>query len=115
MWSLLGPRPVDVFHWESFGKEWYSDITNELKLKDVNNYSAGFGDLPDLSKGLGLFFFCFVFCFVFVLLLFCFVFFSLFMSLLCFCYPFPFVSSFVIRLIFLFLFSFTHFTSYPNS
>mmetsp|Transcript_37247 Transcript_37247/g.51438 ORF Transcript_37247/g.51438 Transcript_37247/m.51438 type:complete len:378 (-) Transcript_37247:205-1338(-) len=53
LWSLLGPRPVDVFHWESFGKEWYSDITNELKLENVNNYSAPFGQIPDLSKANG--------------------------------------------------------------
>mmetsp|Transcript_18115 Transcript_18115/g.51087 ORF Transcript_18115/g.51087 Transcript_18115/m.51087 type:complete len:376 (-) Transcript_18115:143-1270(-) len=49
MWSLLGPREVDVFHWESFGKGWYDDITKELKLK-ANNYAADFGELPDLSQ-----------------------------------------------------------------
>jgi phosphoserine aminotransferase len=60
MWSLLGPLPVDVFHWESFGKDWYNDIKNELKLPHVQEYSAPFGELPDLSKGfpsLLLFFF----------------------------------------------------------
>eukprot|EP00924_Labyrinthula_sp_SR-Ha-C_P016757 snap_masked-scaffold_6-processed-gene-14.6-mRNA-1 protein AED:0.13 eAED:0.14 QI:0/-1/0/1/-1/1/1/0/390 len=51
MWSLLGPRPIDAFHWESFGKGWVGDLTNELKLKEqANIYEAGYGDLPELSK-----------------------------------------------------------------
>src|SRR5882757_9688819 len=27
LWSLLGPLPVDVLVWESFGQEWATDIT----------------------------------------------------------------------------------------
>lgn len=50
MWSLLGPRGVDVFSWESFGQGWASDILKELKLKDVRDYKADYGQLPDLSK-----------------------------------------------------------------
>jgi phosphoserine aminotransferase len=51
MWSMLGPVPVDVCHWESFGKGWYTDIVTHLRLKDVNNITVDtFGDLPDLSK-----------------------------------------------------------------
>jgi len=38
------------FHWESFGKDWCNDIKNELKLQNVCEYSAPFGQLPDLSK-----------------------------------------------------------------
>jgi phosphoserine aminotransferase len=35
LWSLLGPRPVTVLAWESFGEGWVTDITKQLKLKDV--------------------------------------------------------------------------------
>jgi phosphoserine aminotransferase len=49
MWSLLGPRPVDVCHWESFGKGWYGDITTQLKLDDVREFTVDeYGALPDL-------------------------------------------------------------------
>jgi len=50
MWSLLGPRPVDILQWESFGKGWVTDITQQLKLKNVQEYSAEYGELPDFSK-----------------------------------------------------------------
>ena len=50
LWSLLGARPVDVLAWESFGAGWAGDIANQLKLDDVNKLSAGYGELPDLSK-----------------------------------------------------------------
>ena len=50
MWSLLGPRPVDVVHWESFGSGWYSDITKQLKLENVRSITADYGHLPDLSQ-----------------------------------------------------------------
>lgn len=50
MWSLLGERDVDVFAWESFSGDWLKDITNELKLENVNTYKADYGQLPDLSQ-----------------------------------------------------------------
>lgn len=50
MWSMLGPRGVDVFAWESFGSTWASDCKGQLKLKDLNVYKADYGKLPDLSK-----------------------------------------------------------------
>src|SRR6202023_439525 len=50
LWSLLGPRPVTVLAWESFGGGWVTDITKQLKLKDVTALKAGYGELPDLSK-----------------------------------------------------------------
>ncbi len=50
LWSMLGARGVDVLAWESFGKEWVTDITKQLKLSDVNLYEAAYGELPDLTK-----------------------------------------------------------------
>ncbi len=50
LWSLLGPRPVTMLSWESFGEGWVSDVVKELKLKNVTVLKAGYGELPDLSK-----------------------------------------------------------------
>jgi len=50
LWSLLGPRPVTMLAWESFGEGWVSDVAKELKLKDVTVLRAPYGALPDLAK-----------------------------------------------------------------
>jgi phosphoserine aminotransferase len=50
LWSLLGPRGVDVLAWESFGETWATDITDELKLRDVRVFDAPYGSLPDLTQ-----------------------------------------------------------------
>jgi phosphoserine aminotransferase len=50
LWSLLGARPVTTIAWESFGEGWVSDIIKELKLKDVTQLHAPYGDIPDLSE-----------------------------------------------------------------
>jgi len=50
LWSLLGARPVTMIAWESFGEGWVSDVVKELKLKDVTKLTAGYGEIPDLSK-----------------------------------------------------------------
>jgi phosphoserine aminotransferase len=50
LWSLLGPRPVTMLAWESFGEGWVGDIAKELKLKDVTVMRAPYGELPDLGK-----------------------------------------------------------------
>jgi phosphoserine aminotransferase len=50
LWSLLGARPVTTIAWESFGEGWVSDIIRELKLKDVTQIHAGYGEIPDLSR-----------------------------------------------------------------
>ena len=50
MWSLLGPRPVDCFAWESFGEDWVTDTVKQLKLKDARVLKAAYGELPDLTQ-----------------------------------------------------------------
>ena len=50
MWSMLGARPLQMLAFESFGKDWVTDVVKQLKLKDVEVLEAGYGDLPDLSK-----------------------------------------------------------------
>lgn len=50
MWSLLGPRGVDVISYDRFGQLWLYDLQEELKLKDLRIFSADYGDLPDLKQ-----------------------------------------------------------------
>src|SRR5213083_2666305 len=50
LWSLLGPRPVTMIAWESFGEGWVTDVARQLKLKDVTLVKAPYGQLPDLAK-----------------------------------------------------------------
>ncbi|MBZ0325190.1 MAG: phosphoserine transaminase, partial [Alphaproteobacteria bacterium] len=50
LWSLLGPRGVDMLAWESFGAGWVSDVTKQLRLGDVRAIEADYGHLPDLSQ-----------------------------------------------------------------
>lgn len=53
MWAFLGHPDgpdVDVLHWESFGKGWFGDAVTHLDLKNVNEFSAPYGSLPDLSS-----------------------------------------------------------------
>lgn len=50
LWSMLGPRPVDVLVWESFGQGWAVDITDQLKLENVRIIEAPYGELPDLGQ-----------------------------------------------------------------
>ncbi|MFL5167420.1 MAG: phosphoserine transaminase [Microvirga sp.] len=49
LWSMLGPRPVDMLAWESFGEGWVTDVAKELKLKDARIIKAAYGELPDLA------------------------------------------------------------------
>jgi phosphoserine aminotransferase len=50
LWSLLGPRPVTMLAWESFGEGWVTDVVKELKLKDATVLRCAYGELPDLAK-----------------------------------------------------------------
>ena len=50
LWSMLGPRPVQLLAFESFGKDWVTDVTKQLRLPDVEVLDAPYGQLPDLTK-----------------------------------------------------------------
>ena len=49
MWSLLGPRRVQLLAFESFGKDWVTDVVKQLKLP-AEVLEASYGELPDLSR-----------------------------------------------------------------
>ncbi|GJD74285.1 Phosphoserine aminotransferase [Methylobacterium goesingense] len=48
MWSMLGPKTVEVVAWEAFGLEWVTDALKELKIAPRVHVSE-YGILPDLS------------------------------------------------------------------
>ncbi len=50
LWSLLGPRGVDILAWESFSKDWATDVVKQLKLADARVLDAPYGSLPDLAQ-----------------------------------------------------------------
>src|SRR5215207_6686060 len=49
LWSLLGARRVDVLAWESFSKDWATDVLKQLRLEDARVLDAPYGKLPDLK------------------------------------------------------------------
>src|SRR5580692_5160133 len=48
MWSLLGPREIDIYAWESFGEDWVTDTVKQLKLK-AQVHKAPYGKLPAMN------------------------------------------------------------------
>ncbi len=50
LWNLLGARGVDMLAWESFGKGWVTDVSNQLQLGDTRILEADYGHLPDLTQ-----------------------------------------------------------------
>lgn len=48
LWSLLGPRGVDMLAWESFGELWVSDVQQQLRLPDLRVFRAPYGEIADL-------------------------------------------------------------------
>jgi len=48
LWSLLGPRPVTMLAWESFGAGWVTDVAKQLKL-DADIRPADYGQICDLG------------------------------------------------------------------
>jgi phosphoserine aminotransferase len=49
MWSMLGPKPVQLLAFESFGKDWVTDVVKQLKL-EAEVLDAPYGKLPDLAR-----------------------------------------------------------------
>lgn len=49
LWTMLGPRGVDVLTFESFSEAWATDIVKQLKLPDTRVHAAEYGALPDLA------------------------------------------------------------------
>ena len=50
MWSLLGKKGIDILAWDSFGRDWVTDVVDQLQIKNTNLIDADYGFLPDLSK-----------------------------------------------------------------
>ena len=50
MWSMLGLRPVDIFAWESFGKDWVTDAQKQLRLENCEIHIGDYGVLPDFHR-----------------------------------------------------------------
>jgi phosphoserine aminotransferase len=49
IWSMLGPRPVDMLVFESFSQAWATDVVKQLRL-DARVFKAPYGHLPDLTQ-----------------------------------------------------------------
>ncbi|HEY6662512.1 MAG TPA: phosphoserine transaminase [Sphingomicrobium sp.] len=49
IWSLLGPRPVTMLAWESFGAGWVTDVAKQLKL-DAEIRAADYGAIANLGE-----------------------------------------------------------------
>ena len=49
IWSLLGPRPVTMLAWESFGAGWVTDVAKQLEL-DAEIRTAPYGEIVDLGR-----------------------------------------------------------------
>ncbi|MBC6403256.1 MAG: phosphoserine transaminase [Hyphomonadaceae bacterium] len=53
LWSMLGPRGVDVAAWETFGYGWITDAEGQLPLEDLRIFRADYGRLPQLYEYTG--------------------------------------------------------------
>jgi len=47
IWSLLGPHPVTMLAWESFGAGWVTDVAKQLRL-EAKIRTAPYGEICDL-------------------------------------------------------------------
>src|SRR6188474_994978 len=48
LWALLGPNPVTMLAWESFGAGWVTDVSKQLKL-DAEVRTADYGQIAELD------------------------------------------------------------------
>ncbi len=48
MWALLGPRPVTMLAWESFGAGWVTDVAKHLHL-DADIRTADYGEICEIG------------------------------------------------------------------
>ena len=49
LWSLLGPKKVEMLAWESFGEGWVTDVVKQLKLDAVVR-KADYGRIVDFTQ-----------------------------------------------------------------
>ncbi len=49
LWSLLGPKKVEMLAWESFGEGWVTDVVKQLKL-DATVRKADYGRIVDFTQ-----------------------------------------------------------------
>jgi phosphoserine aminotransferase len=49
MWNLLGPRCVDIFSFDVFGKRWLHTIESQLKINH-RSFESDYGYVPDLNQ-----------------------------------------------------------------
>ena len=49
LWSLLGPRKVEMLAWESFGEGWVTDVVKQLKIDAVTR-KAPYGQIVDFTQ-----------------------------------------------------------------
>ena len=48
LWALLGPKPVTMLAWESFGAGWVTDVLKQLKL-EADIRTADYGQIAELG------------------------------------------------------------------
>ncbi len=49
LWSLLGPKKVEMLAWKSFGEGWVTDVVKQLKL-DATVRKADYGRIVDFTQ-----------------------------------------------------------------
>ena len=50
MWSLLGAKGINILAWDSFGRDWVTDVIDQLQIKNTKVIDADYGSLPDVNE-----------------------------------------------------------------